>query len=154
VILDFAVKDPDKAYISNHLWLPKSQIREGPVKRALEFFVNTKDGQEVLRLWGDSKNHIVCPREFIQPSQYPNYKFPFVDLRSSFEKVEFKDLVVPRNAEQEKAWAALAANNNGILNLGCGHGKTKISLKKIAQHKVPTLVIDLLRGCHSTASLG
>jgi hypothetical protein len=141
VILEFAAKDPDKAYISNNLWLPKSKIREGPVKRALEFFVNTKDGQEVLRLWGDSKNHIVCPREFIQPSQYPNYKFPFVDLRSTFDKVEFEDLVVPRNEEQVQAWTALSANDNGILNLGCGKGKTKLALKKIAQRKVPTLVI-------------
>ena len=141
MIFEFVKKDPDKAYISNHLWLPKALIREEPLKRALEFFVNTKDGQELLRLWDDSKYHIVCPREFIQPSQYLNYKFPFIDLRGTFDKVKFKDLVVPRNEEQEQAWAAFAVNNNGILNLGCGKGKTKLAVKKIAQRGTPTLVI-------------
>lgn len=121
--LEFVHKDPSAAYVGNHLWLPKAKVRGESVKRALEFLINTRDGQELLALWNESKNHIVCPREFIPPSQYPNYGFPFVNLRSAFEHVEFQDLVVPRNAEQEAAWAALAANDNGILNLGCGKGK-------------------------------
>lgn len=119
----FAQKEPDKAYVSNRLWLPKSSVRENQIHHALEFFVNGKDGQELLRLWEDSQFHVVCPREFLPPSQYPLYKFPFVDLRCQFDTVEFEDCVVPRNEDQERAWAAFAANDNGILNLGCGHGK-------------------------------
>lgn len=137
----FPVKEPDKAYVSNHLWLPKSRIRVAQVQSALDFQVSGKEGQELLRLWSDGAHHIVCPREFLPPSQYHQYKFPFVDLRPEFKTVDFEDCVVPRNEEQEKAWKALAANDNGILNLGCGKGKTKLALKKIAQKRTPTLVI-------------
>lgn len=137
----FVVKEPDKAYVGNRLWLPKAAIREGQVKRALEFLVSGRDGQELLRLWNDAAHHIVCPREFLPSSQYTNYKFPFIDLSPTFEHVEFEDCVVPRDEEQQKAWAAFAANDNGILNLGCGKGKTKLAVKKIAQKGVPTLVI-------------
>jgi len=141
MILEFAKKEPGKAYISNHLWLPKSEVRVGPVKRALEFTVVVQGKQETHRLWSETKNHIICPREFLNPSEYPKYSFPFIDVRMEFEKVVFEDLVVPRNAEQERAWAALSLFDNGILNLGCGKGKTKLALKKISQRQVPTLVI-------------
>lgn len=137
----FIPKEPGLAYVGNNLWLPKTAIREGQIKRALEFLVNGREGQELLRLWKDSAHHVVCPREFLPPSQYPHYKFPFIDIRPQFERVEFEDFVVPRDEEQRRAWAAFAANDNGILNLGCGKGKTKLAVKKIAQKKVPTLVI-------------
>jgi hypothetical protein len=119
----FVPKEPGQAYISNRLWLPKAKIREYQVKHALEFLVNGESGQEVLRLWEESAHHVVCPREFLPASQYPHYKFPFVDLRPQFSHVEFEDCVVPRDDEQQMAWAALAKNDNGILNLGCGKGK-------------------------------
>ncbi len=139
--LTFARKDPDKAYIADRLWLPKSGIRSGPVQRALEFTVATQNGQLLMRMWEESSRHLICPREFLTPSDYPKYKFPFVDLRPRFERVEFEDLVVPRNEEQIRAWQALSINENGILNLGCGKGKTKLAQKKIAQNATPTLVV-------------
>lgn len=136
----FIPKETETAYVSNHLWLPKAKIRESQVKRALEFYVDGREGQELLRLWSESTHHVLCPREFLPSSQYPNYKFPFVDLRPEFQHVEFVDMVVPR-PDQLDAWAAFEKNDNGILNLGCGKGKTKLAVKKIAQKKVPTLVI-------------
>jgi hypothetical protein len=139
--LTFVPKEPGKAYVSNSLWLPKDKIRVGPVKNALEFVVQDQQGQILMRMWDESTNHIICPREFLPPSEYLKYDFPFVDLRPEFQKVSFVDHVVPRDAEQERAWAALAANDNGILNLACGKGKTKLSLKKIAQRGTPTLVV-------------
>ena len=139
--LTFVEKEPGKAYVADKLWLPKSGVREGPVKTALEFSVNTSKGMQIIRMWGESKNHIICPREFIPASQYTNYKFPFIDLRPQFQKVNFIDGVTPRDEEQQKAWNAFAMNDNGILNLGCGKGKTRLAIKKIAQKGVPTLVI-------------
>lgn len=141
MILDFVPKEPSKAYVANRLWLPKELIRTGPVTRALEFTVNQQGQQTTHKMWDESKYHIICPREFLQPNEYPKYPFPFIDLRPEFEAVEFEDLVVPRNEEQTIAWNALATNDNGILNLGCGKGKTKLALKKIAQRGLPTLVI-------------
>lgn len=141
MILDFVQKEPDKAYVSNRLWLPKAGIRVGPVKKALEFLVSQQGQQVVHKMWEETKHHIICPREFLRPSEYLKYSFPFVDLRPEFDSVAFEDLVNPRNEEQARAWAALKANDNGILNLGCGKGKTKLALKKIAQRGMPTLVI-------------
>lgn len=140
------IKEPTKAYVSNQLWLPKEGfvpggVRPGPVQKALEFAVGRGDEVGVIRLWEDSRHHIITPREFLPASEYPKYKFPFVDLRPQFSDRYFQDLVEPRNEEQIKAWDALSRNDNGILNLGCGKGKTKLSLKKIAQKGVPTLVI-------------
>jgi superfamily II DNA or RNA helicase len=143
----FTPKEAGKAYVADRLWLPKSEIRIEPIKRALEFTVSggmNAQGlttQILMRMWEESKNHIICPREFLPASHYPRYSFPFIDLSPGFQKIEFRDLVVPRDEDQERAWKALASNDNGILNLACGKGKTKLALKKIAQRKTPTLVI-------------
>jgi superfamily II DNA or RNA helicase len=138
----YAPKEADKAYVSNQLWLPKSGVRLAPLKNSLEFQIANQAGEAVLlRLWDESSYHIICPREFISTSDYPRYNFPFVDLRPQFQRVVFKDNVVPRDEAQQRAWEALAAHDNGILNLGCGKGKTALALKKIAQRGVPTLVI-------------
>lgn len=141
MILDFAIKESDKAYVGNRLWLPKSGVRVGPVKKALEFMVTQQGGYTQYKLWEESTHHLSCPREFLPPSEYTKYPFPFIDLRPSFETVQFEDLVVPRNEEQEAAWEGLRQHDNGILNLGCGKGKTKLALKKIAQRGLPTLVV-------------
>lgn len=143
--LRIPVKEPTKAYISNSLWLPKEGnvpggVRVGPIKKALEFHVGTRRDSKIS-LWEESTNHLIVPREFLPTSEYPKYKFPFVDLRPQFKKVFFEDLVTPRSEEQVAAWRALQVNDNGILNLGCGKGKTKLSQKKIAQMGTPTLVI-------------
>ncbi len=139
--LRFHVKEPGKAYIADRLWMPKSKVREETLKTALEFTVPSPTGQIAMKMWEETKHHILCPREFLPPEVYRKYKFPFIDLRPEFSRVTFKDLVKPRNEEQEKAWEALKKNDNGILNLSCGKGKTKLALKKIAQRGVPTLVV-------------
>lgn len=139
--LTFVLKEPGKAYVADKLWLPKSGVRMESVQRALEFTVATPKGMVTHRLWSASKHHIICPREFIPTAHYKNYPFPFIDLRPKFQHVEFKDLVVPRDEEQEAAWKSLQAARNGILVLGCGKGKTRLGLKKIATTGVPTLVI-------------
>lgn len=145
--LIFAPKEPGKAYVSNSLWLPKSVragdglVRVDPVKQALEFTLSTQAGKQTLQLWDETQNHLICPREFLPPSQYEKYRFDFVDLRPEFSHVPFEDWVTTRNEEQEKAWRALSANDNGILNLSCGKGKTMLALKKVAHRKTPTLII-------------
>ena len=139
--LTFIKKDPDKAYIGESLWLPKSKVRAESIKTALEFSVSTMSGVDRHVMWEETSNHIVCPREFLRPVDYPKYGFPFLDLRPEFLEVDFRCNVVPRNEEQSRALTALLANDTGILNLACGKGKTKLSLLKIAQKRVPTLVI-------------
>ena len=145
--LTFVPKEPGMAYIADRLWLPKQKVhgdglvREGPVKRALEFIVGGPEGQVLLQMWDETSSHIICPREFLPPSEYLKYRFPFVDLRPEFQRVQFEDRVTPRSEEQLNAWHSLAVNDNGILNLGCGKGKTILGVKKIAQRGVPTLIV-------------
>ena len=137
----FVTKEPGKAYIADRLWLPKMMLRSEPIKRALEFTIQSQTGVTVMKMWEESTNHIICPREFLQAHQYPKFNFPFVDLRPNFKRVRFVDKVTPRDEEQQRAWDAFSINDNGILNLGCGKGKTVLALKKIAQRGVPTLII-------------
>ena len=119
-------------------WLPKSEVRVGPVKRALEFTVNTQGQQETLRMWSETKTHIICPREFLSPSEYPKYSFPFVDIRMEFEKIKFKDLVILETPNKRGFGQPSRSSTTASLNLGVGKGKTKLALKKIAQRGVPT----------------
>jgi superfamily II DNA or RNA helicase len=144
--LSLVPKESGKAYIANQLWLPKRGIRVGPVQKALEFQVPGKDeeGKAVqvdLRLWSESRNHLIVPREFLHTEDYPNYTFPFIDLRPQFPEVDFEDLVVPRDEEQQLAADALELNDNGMLVLACGKGKTKLAQKWIARQRTPALVI-------------
>jgi hypothetical protein len=139
--LDFVQKDGNKAYVSNHLYLPKAMVRSGPIKSALEFDVTVDGKQSSLQLWEESSKHLICPREFLNSNDYPNYNFPFVDLTPEFPTVEFEDCVIPRDEEQERATRSLYKNDNGLFVLACGKGKTKLAQKKIAQKKTPTLVI-------------
>jgi len=139
--ISFTPKESDKAYISNKLWLPKSKIRINSVKQSLEFTTEFLDKEKTVILWEESSKHIICPREFLSPSVYGDYPFPFIDLRPSFGKVKFEDKVTLRDEDQNKAWEVLSKHNNGILNLACGKGKTILALKKIAQKGVPTLII-------------
>jgi superfamily II DNA or RNA helicase len=149
--LSFVTKDPDKAYVADRLWLPKQLVRPEPVKTALEFKINgpigvdaegkMRTGQITLSLWDESSHHIICPREFLLPEKYPEYQFPFVDLRPEFQRAVFNDRVKCRDEDQARAWAALSRSDNGILNLACGKGKTRLALKKIANKQTPTLVV-------------
>lgn len=141
MILNFVPKEPGKAYIADRLWLPKSHVRPEPVKGALQFTVQSEGKQIQMSMWDESQHHIICPREFLPPSEYKRYKFPFIDLRPQFQHVPFESTVVPRNEEQRLALEALLKNDNGILNLACGKGKTVLSTVKIAQKQVPTLIV-------------
>lgn len=147
MMLTFVPKAADKAYVADRLWLPKAVefgdglVRPDPIKKALEFSVPSQEGQINIQMWDESKSHVICPREFLPPTEYAKYRFPFIDLRPQFQRAVFQDCVVPRNEEQSRAWQSLAVNDNGILVLACGKGKTKLALKKIAQRAVPTLVV-------------
>ena len=150
-MIKWAIKEPDKAYVADRLWLPKKFVRPAPVKTALEFKIQgqvgitsegrPKMGQVLLSLWEESSHHLICPREFLPPQQYSSYRFPFVDLRPEFQSVHFNDLVKLRDEDQSRAWHHLLPSDNGILNLGCGKGKTRLALKKIATRGTPTLVV-------------
>ena len=134
--------EPDKAYVSDMLWLPKKKIAEKVVKEGLQFW-DIEKGQAVLcKLWDETKTHLICPREYIKPSMYPRFSFPFVDLTPKrFPKTNIWAKHPPRDEDQKAALDAFLKTQNGILNLACGKGKTYLALKKIEQLGCPALVV-------------
>jgi superfamily II DNA or RNA helicase len=59
----------------------------------------------------------------------------------TFDRVDFEDRIIPRDARQERAWEAFSAADCGVLNIACGGGKSALGLKKIAQRGYPAIVI-------------
>ena len=140
--LRLVVREPDKAYVSDMLWLPKKLIPQQAIKEGLQYW-DVEGKQAVMRrLWEETEHHLVCPREYIKPEQYSQYQFPFVDLTPDLEDRKAFDVVhEPRDDDQRRAWEALQKSQGGILNLACGKGKTFLALKKGADCGVNVLVV-------------
>lgn len=140
--LRLVLREPDKAYVSDMLWLPKKLVPVQAIKEGLQYW-DVEGRQAVMRrLYEETEHHLVCPREYIKPVQYPQYPFPFVDLTpKDFPKAAFTMKKDFRDDDQRRAWEALEEAHGGILNLACGKGKTYLALRKAAAIGRPLLVI-------------
>lgn len=148
-------KDPDKAYLTNNLLLPKKFVNTSVIKAALTFTLNDEEPildeqtnepigtrPKVLKLWDETDSHVIVPRDFLPPEQYPEFRCQFEMVTPpDFEQVRIDDHIELRDAEQREAYEALMNNYSGTLNLSCGKGKTVIALKAAANLKVPTIVV-------------
>lgn len=148
-------KEPDKAYVTNNLLLPKQAINTPVIKAALTFQLNDdepvldEDTGEVigirprtLKMWDENQTHLIVPRNFIHYSQYRDFKCEFVEVpQPRYERARIDDRITLRDEEQHAAYNALLENTSGTLNLSCGKGKTVIALKAAAAFKVPTIVV-------------
>ena len=145
MIYTLPIRDPNVGYRDTWLWLPKSEISVDVIKRSLVIPVTLRDELTYLYLWRDAPNHLGIPRGKIDPTDLP---YPVIDLTPrSYTHVPFKsritlDYIRPDKDEQKKAYADLSVAHSGILNLGCGKGKTVVSLHHIAERQVPALVIN------------
>jgi superfamily II DNA or RNA helicase len=140
--LRLAIREPDKAYISDMLWLPKRFIPVHAIKEGLQYWDVEGKQAKLRRLWEETEHHLICPREYIKPSQYSLYQFPFVDLTAKeFPKDSFRVIQEPRDDDQRRAYEALSKSSGGILNLACGKGKTFLALKRAADLNCPLLVV-------------
>lgn len=140
--LRLVARDPDKAYISDMLWLPKKHIPVQAIKDGLQYW-DVNGNQAIIRkLWEDTKHHLVCPREYISVLQYQSFGFPFVDLTpKNFPHAKFTVKHNTRDEDQYRAYSAMRKSSGGILNLACGKGKTFVSLKHAAEVGRPLLVV-------------
>jgi superfamily II DNA or RNA helicase len=137
-------RDPDKGYLDSLFWIPKSQVNVDGAKAALSFQFFEDRTTRHLFLWKETPSHLLVPREFWDPK---DCDFPTVDCRprsytptnvTSRITLDFKD---PSKTTQRDALAALLDARGGILQLGCGKGKTVIFLELIARMRVPTLIV-------------
>jgi len=150
----YRTKDPDKAYVTNNLLLPKKFINPAVIKAALTFQLNDEEpvldesGEvmgvraKMLKMWDENKAHLIVPRSFIHPNQYRDFPCEFVQVPPpAYETVRIDDRITLRDEKQHEAYNALLENTTGTLNLSCGRGKTVIALKSAATFKVPTIVV-------------
>lgn len=143
-ILRLPGREPDKAYVADMLWLPKARVAELALKTALQYWKVERGVAVQEKLWEETEHHLVCPREFLRPDQYPQFPFPFVNLsprRFPKTRIYMKPGFAFRDAKQEQAYRALVANPNGVLNLAPGKGKTVLACKRIVDLGCPSLVV-------------
>lgn len=145
--------DPSKGYLTDNLWVPKALINVEGTKKALTFpYFEGKDREmHELPLFREEADHLVVPREFWRQGQFD---FSIVDCRPRrYKKTNIKSKIkldhllkhgrlTPTGATvQQDALNALLNSRGGILELGCGKGKTVIGLELIARVQVPTLIV-------------
>lgn len=137
-------RQPDTAYVDTWLWLPKSKVSVGVLKKSLVIPVTLRDGEmDYIRLWREGTHHIGVPRAKIPIS---SLDYPVVDLRPrSYESIDFgitSTLDSPGYHGQVAAYEDMVDAEGGILNMRCGGGKTVVMLHCIANWGVPTLIIN------------
>jgi superfamily II DNA or RNA helicase len=153
----FIKRDPDKGYIDTWLYVPKSYVNVTATQSALTFVLRDKrtERDRVLALYREAPHHLLLPRAFWDPA---TLTFPVVDCRPrSYEHIDFKSriqldyrmkelsgkkVLVPTGDDvQRRSIAALQRSMGGTLQLACGKGKTVIALQKIAEDKVPAIIL-------------
>lgn len=137
---------PGRAYLDRWLYLPKEKVLLSAVKAALTMEVppNPHDPTDAhIVAYKELPHHVMVPRAFVSKSWLDKFSIPVDDHRPrEYQQVGFASTFTPRDFEQEKAATALIeAEEGGILELGCGRGKTPIALHVIAQLGQPSLIV-------------
>lgn len=149
-------REPDRAYLDNWLWVPKSLINVTAIQSALSFvFDDRYSGQQkVLALWKETDHHLLVPRAFWDTG---SLLCDVVDCRPrSYQRIEFESRIrldhrpgerdgqlvfLPTGDKvQQFSINAMEQAMGGVLQLACGKGKTCIALEHIARNKVPALI--------------
>lgn len=131
------------AYYSDWLYLPKPKFHVPAIKAAFTFETYRKGRvSNRVEAYREDDDYIIVPREF-----YSEEKLRSIGVRlerqvpDSYEHVEFEDRITLRDDVQREAYKAMIRAGNGVLQLGCGLGKTCLALKYIAHLGVPAIVV-------------
>lgn len=145
-------RNPLLGFLDTMLWCPKGAINAEAIKRALTFEIEDRgNSPTVLRLWAETADHLLVPREFWR---YSERLFEVVDCRPQrYRTVNFVStikldhkreggrLIPTGETVQQAALAAMLAARGGILQLSCGRGKTVIAIEAIARLGMPAIII-------------
>ena len=123
-------------------WVPRSLIPyPEPLIQSGTFYGEARGATITIQLVEERGDFLVMPRHLATAA------LPRFTGRSrlvshiQWDEVYYEDHVTPRDPRQERAWAALSQARCGILSIACGGGKTTLACKKIAQQRVPALII-------------
>ena len=86
----------------------------------------------------ESEKFLLVPRNF--PLQNYFYDYTIKDVRHTGQPIDITHSITPRNEIQVKAINHLMRNENCILQLSPGVGKTVISIYMIAERQVKTII--------------
>lgn len=152
-VLRFSPKNPETAYLTNNLLLPRTKVNERAVREQLTFVIGEEFDvdphtneilgmkQKVMRLWDETAHHLVVPREYVPEDRRRRLRMPLIEERPLFEHVPFVHRIELRD-RQKSAWDALRIPRwAGILNLACGLGKSVLALRLAAEVGWPTIII-------------
>lgn len=145
-------REPGKGYVSDMLYVPKNLVNVQGVKQALEFELPERNDIRLLRLWEESEHHLVVPRSFWNPSDFPDLQW--IDARPrdytrtgvtsritlDLGRTPSGDLAPTGLHIQRDALAALMKSTGGTLQLACGLGKSVVALELAARLQVPTVI--------------
>jgi hypothetical protein len=148
------LRRPDTGYLGNWFWVPKTHIDVAGVKNALTMRFTDAHSETKVRyvyLYRETEHHLLVPRHLWEPKLQP---FRVVDVRpTEYRRVGFQSrikldhrvvngLLVPTGETvQKRAFDALLRADSGILELGCGKGKTALALHLAATLDGPTIVL-------------
>lgn len=90
-----------------------------------------------IRLYKERDGKIYVPRNI---PIYPQKAVKIVDKRVDGKEIKLESKIVLRD-DQVPAVAALAEANDGILNAGCGKGKSVMALEAISRVGRPALIL-------------
>ena len=87
----------------------------------------------------ESEKFLLIPRNF--PIQQYLFEYTLEDYTHDGEDIDIKHIITPRSKTQEKAIQYILENENGILQLSPGVGKTVITIFMIATRKKKSLIL-------------
>ena len=148
------IRRPDTGYLGNWLWVPKTSIDYETVKRGLSMKFVDSYAEHKFRfvyLYRETETHLLVPRKLWDPGSLPfrvvdcrprTYERTGVTSRIKLDHRLINGQLVPTGEDvQQRAMEALLKTDSGILQLGCGKGKTVVALDYIARTGGPALIV-------------
>lgn len=126
---------PDKMYLENWLWIPKTHVNMTLIKSSMVVEV----GGQRTPLWRENDTHVAVPRHYYQEDELPPLET--VDLRpTDYAETQTKSLITLRPMQRE-AHAAIR-DHDGVAHIACGKGKTVLALHAAVERGGPVYVIN------------
>lgn len=129
------------AYYDTHLWVPKtSDPQVDRLRRSYKFLLpdcDERGNPQYLYLRRDAPHHLIVPRTAVIPND-------IVDLTPKFRVIRPRNRITldyQGGTVQRESIDAWMSTKGGVLNLGCGKGKTVVALEAIARKRVPALIV-------------
>lgn len=112
-------------------------IKNQDYYKKLALGLSTRGVSPEVPLYSEDDKYYYIPREFEIPESVESECY---DERSDGEKVEFTSSLIPKK-DQAPAIEKLSSVDSGILEAGCGKGKTCMAIDAMAKVGVTTLVL-------------